>query len=131
TRHDYEGVDATAAAELINDLRYRLDDLVGTRLGNYTVDYADDFAYRDTVDGSVSENQGIRIGFTDGSRIVYRLSGTGTVGATLRVYLESYEPDPEKQERDTAEVMAPLVLLARELAETEQRTGRSQPDVVT
>jgi phosphoglucomutase len=131
TRHDYEGVDASAAAELINDLRYRLADLVGTNLGRLTVEYADDFAYSDPVDGSVSANQGIRIGFTDGSRIVYRLSGTGTVGATLRVYLESYQPDPEKQERETAEVMAPLLQLARELAEIEQRTGRSQADVIT
>jgi len=131
TRHDYEGVDATAAAELINNLRYRLTDLVGSSLGKLTVEYADDFAYNDPVDGSISENQGIRIGFSDGSRIIYRLSGTGTVGATLRVYLESYEPDPEKQERDTEEVMAPLVQLARDLAEIEQRTGRNQPDVVT
>jgi len=131
TRHDYEGVDTAAATELINQLRYRLNDLVGTSLGNLTVEYADDFAYNDPVDGSVSENQGIRIGFTDGSRIIYRLSGTGTVGATLRVYLESYQPDPDKQQRDTAEVMAPLVQLARALAEIEQRTGRSQPDVVT
>ena len=131
TRHDYEGVDADAAAELISDLRYRLNDLVGTSLGKMTVDYADDFAYTDPVDGSVSENQGIRIGFTNGSRIIFRLSGTGTKGATLRVYLESYEPDPEKQERETAEVMAPLVHLARELAQIEERTGRSEPDVVT
>ena len=131
TRHDYEGVDAAAAAELISDLRYRLNDLVGTSLGKMTVDYADDFAYTDPVDGSVSENQGIRIGFTNGSRIIFRLSGTGTKGATLRVYLESYEPDPEKQERETAEVMAPLVHLARELAQIEERTGRSEPDVVT
>jgi len=131
TRHDYEGVDGAAAGELISTLRYRLGDLIGTRFGDLTVDYADDFAYQDPVDGSVSQNQGIRIGFTDGSRIIYRLSGTGTVGATLRVYLERYEPDPEQQEQDTAEVMAPLVQLAGDLAEIEQRVGRSQPDVVT
>ena len=131
TRYDYEGVDAAAAKELISDLRFRLTDLVGERLGGFTVDYADDFAYKDPVDGSVSENQGIRIGFTDGSRIIYRLSGTGTVGATLRVYLEAYEPDPDKQDRETAEVMDPLVQLAKNLAQIEQRTGRSKPDVVT
>jgi len=131
TRHDYEGVDGAAAGELISTLRYRLGDLIGTRFGDLTVDYADDFAYQDPVDGSVSQNQGIRIGFTDGSRIIYRLSGTGTVGATLRVYLERYEPDPEQQEQDTAEVMAPLVQLAGDLAKIEQRVGRSQPDVVT
>ena len=131
TRHDYEGVDAAAAAELINELRYRLADLPGTELEGYRIDYADDFAYTDPVDGSVSENQGIRIGFTDGSRIVFRLSGTGTVGATLRVYLERYEADPEKQLQETAEVMAPLVAIARSLAQIESRTGRQEPDVIT
>jgi len=83
------------------------------------------------VDGSVSENQGIRIGFSDGSRIVYRLSGTGTEGATLRVYLEAYEPDPAKQDRSTAEVMRPLVEIAVSLAEIESRTGRKEPTVIT
>ncbi|MCB1763716.1 MAG: alpha-D-glucose phosphate-specific phosphoglucomutase [Gammaproteobacteria bacterium] len=131
TRHDYEGIDAAIAMELMNDLRYRLADLPGVEMAGRTVDYADDFAYTDPVDGSVSENQGIRIGFTDGSRIVYRLSGTGTVGATLRVYLEAFEPDPDKQDRNTAEVMAPLVQLAGDLAQIEQRTGRSEADVVT
>ncbi|MCB1851189.1 MAG: alpha-D-glucose phosphate-specific phosphoglucomutase, partial [Gammaproteobacteria bacterium] len=131
TRHDYEGIDAAIAMELMNDLRYRLADLPGVEMAGRTVEYADDFAYTDPVDGSVSENQGIRIGFTDGSRIVYRLSGTGTVGATLRVYLESFEPDPDKQDRNTAEVMAPLVQLAGDLAQIEQRTGRSEADVVT
>jgi phosphoglucomutase len=100
-------------------------------LDGFTVDYADNFAYTDPVDGSVSENQGIRIGFTDGSRIVYRLSGTGTEGATLRVYLEAYEPDPDKQNRETAEVMQPLVTIATALAEIESRTGRKEPTVIT
>jgi phosphoglucomutase len=95
------------------------------------VDYADNFAYTDPVDGSRSENQGIRIGFTDGSRIVYRLSGTGTEGATLRVYLEIYEPDPEKQNQETAAVMQPLVKIATELAQIESLTGRSKPTVIT
>jgi len=83
------------------------------------------------VDGSVSENQGIRIGFTDDSRIVYRLSGTGTEDATLRVYLEACEPDPEKQDRETAGVMQPLVEIATGLAEIESRTGRKEPTVIT
>jgi phosphoglucomutase len=83
------------------------------------------------VDGSVSGNQGIRIGFTDGSRIVYRLSGTGTAGATLRVYLEAYEPDPARQDRATAGVMQPLVAIATALAEIPARTGRSEPTVIT
>ncbi len=109
TRYDYEEIDSEAANGLVNHLQARLADLPGSTLDGYTVDYADNFAYTDPVDGSVSENQGIRIGFTDGSRIVYRLSGTGTAGATLRIYLEAYEPDPEKQNRETAVVMQPLV----------------------
>ncbi|MET0093629.1 MAG: alpha-D-glucose phosphate-specific phosphoglucomutase, partial [Sedimenticola sp.] len=131
TRHDYEGVDKEAAEGLMSDLGARLAELPGQRFGDFTVEYADDFSYTDPVDGSVSSNQGLRIGFTDGSRIVFRLSGTGTVGATLRVYLEIFESDPEKQNRETADVMAPLVSIARELADIEQRTGRAEPDVIT
>ncbi|MDH3561121.1 MAG: alpha-D-glucose phosphate-specific phosphoglucomutase [Gammaproteobacteria bacterium] len=131
TRFDYEGIDTEAANGLMTHLQARLADLPGSMLGRYTVDYADNFAYTDPVDGSVSENQGIRIGFTDGSRIVYRLSGTGTEGATLRVYLEAYEPDPEKQGRKTAEVMQPLVEIADGIAEIESRTGRKEPTVIT
>ena len=115
----------------MTQLQARLAKLPGTTLGDHTVDYADNFAYTDPVDGSVSENQGIRIGFTDDSRIVYRLSGTGTEGATLRVYLEAYEPDPEKQDRETAGVMQPLVGIAVEIAEIEARTGRKEPTVIT
>ena len=131
TRYDYEGIDTDAANGLMAHLQARLTELPGTMLDGYTVEYADNFAYTDPVDGSVSENQGIRIGFTDGSRIVYRLSGTGTEGATLRVYLEAFEPDPKKQGRDTAEVMQPLVGIATGLAEIESRTGREQPTVIT
>jgi phosphoglucomutase len=131
TRHDYEGVDKEAAETLMKELRFRLDDLKGQQFGDYKVDYADDFSYTDPVDGSVSENQGIRIGFTDGSRIVLRLSGTGTVGATLRVYLEAYEPDPEKHDLETATILAPLAALTEELAEIRSRTGREKPDVIT
>ena len=131
TRYDYEDIDTEAANTLITHLQARLTDLPGTTLDGYTVDYADNFAYTDPVDGSVSENQGIRIGFTDGSRIVYRLSGTGTEGATLRVYLEAYEPDPEKQNRETAGVMQPLVGIAVGIAEIEPRTGRKEPTVIT
>ncbi len=131
TRHDYEGIDTAAANGVVNHLQARLAGLPGSVLDGFTVDYADNFAYTDPVDGSVSENQGIRIGFTDGSRIVYRLSGTGTEGATLRVYLEAYEPDPDKQNRETAEVMQPLVTIATALAEIESRTGRKEPTVIT
>jgi phosphoglucomutase len=131
TRHDYEGVDAAAAEGLMDHLRILLPDLPGKSLGAYRVQYADDFAYTDPVDGSRSEKQGVRIGFEDGSRIVFRLSGTGTQGATLRVYLESYEPDPDRHDRETQEAMGPLILIARELAQIEARTGRSEPDVIT
>ena len=131
TRHDYEGIDTEAANGLMAHLQALLAGLPGTELDGYTVEYADNFAYTDPVEGSVSENQGIRIGFTDGSRIVYRLSGTGTEGATLRVYLEAFEPDPEKQSRETAEVMQPLVGIAASLAEIAPRTGREAPSVIT
>ncbi|MGB5178207.1 MAG: alpha-D-glucose phosphate-specific phosphoglucomutase [Gammaproteobacteria bacterium] len=131
TRYDYEGIDTGAANGVVTHLQAKLAELPGSMLDGYTVDYADNFAYTDPVDGTVSENQGIRIGFTDGSRIVYRLSGTGTEGATLRVYLEAYEPDPEKQNRETAAVMQPLAEIATGLAEIESRTGRSEPTVIT
>jgi phosphoglucomutase len=131
TRHDYEGVDSTAAEGLMDHLRFLLPDMPGQRLGAYRVEYADDFAYTDPIDGSRSERQGIRIGLEGGSRIVYRLSGTGTEGATLRVYLEFFEPDPERHDQDTQQAMQPLILVARELAQIEARTGRGEPDVIT
>ena len=131
TRHDYEAVDLAAAEGLMDHLRILLPGLPGTRLGDFTVTYADDFAYTDPIDGSRSERQGIRIGFENGTRIVYRLSGTGTEGATLRVYLEFFEPDPAQHQRETQEAMQPLILIARELAQIEARTGRSEPDVIT
>ena len=90
TRHDYEAVDSEAASGLVDHLRILLPDLPGKQLGDFTVAYADDFSYTDPIDGSVSAKQGIRIGFEGGSRIVMRLSGTGTQGATLRVYIEQY-----------------------------------------
>jgi phosphoglucomutase len=131
TRHDYEGIDIAAAEGLMEHLRSMLPELPGRQLDAYTVDYADDFNYTDPVDGSVSQHQGIRIGFKDGSRIVYRLSGTGTQGATLRVYLEAFESDISKQLQETAEVMEPLVAISTNLAEIEQRTGRQSPSVIT
>ena len=131
TRYDYEGVDKDAAEDLMGRLRNRLDAIIGQKIGNFTVEYADDFAYTDPVDGSLSENQGLRIGFSDGSRIVYRLSGTGTVGATIRIYLEGYESNAERHNLETAEVMAPLVQIALELSDIQQITGRSEPDVIT
>ena len=131
TRYDYEGIDSGAAKRLMEGLQDRLSDLPASRLGDHSVEYADNFAYTDPVDGSRTENQGIRIGFTDGSRIVYRLSGTGTEGATLRVYLEAYEADPERQHQETAAVMQPLVTIATQLAQIESITGRTEPSVIT
>jgi phosphoglucomutase len=112
-------------------LRARLPQLQGATLDGKPVAYADDFGYTDPIDGSVSQRQGIRIGFEDGSRIVFRLSGTGTVGATLRVYLESFEPDPTQQQTDPQMALANLIATANRLAEIETRTGRATPDVIT
>ncbi len=131
TRHDYEGVDKVAAETLMKNMESRLVSLTGESFGDYSVDYADNFSYTDPIDGSVSANQGIRIGFTNGARIIFRLSGTGTVGATLRVYIEAYEADPIKRHLETAKVLQPLVELADQLAEIAQFTGRSKPDVIT
>jgi phosphoglucomutase len=129
SRHDYEAIDTGSAAALMTDLRAKLPTLQGQKLGEETVTLADDFAYRDPVDGSISERQGIRIGFSSGSRIVFRLSGTGTEGATLRVYLERYERD--RTQEDTQTFLAPLIAIADEVAEITQRTGRTGPDVIT
>lgn len=131
SRHDYEGIDSAAAEELMDALRRQIGTLVGKRLGTYDVASADDFAYTDPVDGSVTTKQGIRVGFSDGSRIVYRLSGTGTEGATLRVYIERYEPDPSRHDDDPQVALADLITIARSLAEIERRTGRPKPTVIT
>ena len=130
-RHDYEGINSKAADKLMDALRARLPQLQGATLDGKPVAYADDFSYTDPIDGSVSKRQGIRIGFDDGSRIVFRLSGTGTVGATLRVYLESFEPDPTRQQMDPQTALASLIATANRLAEIESRTGRAMPDVIT
>lgn len=131
SRHDYEGIDSAAAEQLMDRLRALTEALKGRRFGAYEVAFADDFSYTDPVDGSVSARQGIRIGFTDGSRIVFRLSGTGTEGATLRLYVERYEPDPARHNIDTQEALAELISIAGSLAEIKTRTGRDRPSVIT
>ena len=131
SRHDYEGVDSAKANELIEGLRSQFSTLPGSTLGDYTVDYADDFSYTDPIDSSVSQKQGVRIGFTDGSRIVFRLSGTGTQGATIRLYLESYEPDPAKQSVDPQVALNPLIVIADQVSKLQELTGRNQPTVIT
>jgi len=131
SRHDYEEVASDAADALIEDLRAKLPELAGKKFGALEIAAADDFAYKDPIDGSYSAQQGIRVLFADGSRIVYRLSGTGTSGATLRVYLERYEPDPTKQNMETQEALAELIVVAESLAEISRHTGRSRPSVIT
>jgi len=131
SRHDYEAVETAAAEGLIASLRDRLAGLNGRDFGGLTVAQADDFAYHDPVDGSTSEHQGLRLAFEDGSRIVLRKSGTGTEGATLRLYLERYEADPNKLDLDPQVVVAPLARIADEIAEIARRTGRDAPSVVT
>lgn len=131
TRHDYEEVDSAIANALVDDLRGRLSSLPGQVVDGLEIAYADDFTYHDPVDGSTSAKQGIRIGFKDGSRIVLRLSGTGTVGATLRVYLERYEPADGQHDLDTQDALAPLIGIIEKLAGIQKRTGRTEPSVIT
>lgn len=131
TRHDYENVDATAADALMHALRESLPDLVGQTFAGHTVSAADDFRYVDPVDGSVSEGQGIRVLFADDARIVYRLSGTGTDGATLRVYCDSFQLDPSLLEVDTQRALASVLQAAEDIAGIVSRTGRTSPDVIT
>jgi len=130
-RHDYEGIEQAAADTLIDGLRARLPNLAGTTLGGRRVAAADEFSYVDPVDGSRSDRQGLRVSFEDGSRIVYRLSGTGTSGATLRVYFERYEPVGGDHTLDAPVALKDLAALAAELAEIKRLTGRTEPDVAT
>ena len=131
SRHDYEAVDSDIANAMMDALLARLSDLPGQAFPAGTVAMADEFAYDDPVDGSRSEGQGIRIVFENGSRIVYRLSGTGTVGATLRVYLEAYENDPAKLDAEAEEALAQIIATADRIAGIRERTGREAPDVKT
>ncbi len=131
SRHDYEAIDTGSANQLIESLRAKLPNLSHKKFGTYCVASADDFSYNDPVDGSISTKQGIRIIFTDGSRIVFRLSGTGTEGATLRVYLEKYESDQSKFSVPTQNALSDLITIADELAEIKLRTGMVAPTVIT
>lgn len=132
TRHDYEELDGEVARRLFADLGARIiGGLEGQQLGGRRVTLADDFAYTDPIDGSESRNQGLRIGFDDGSRIVFRLSGTGTVGATLRIYVERFESDPAKHDQDPQTALADLITVAKQLSELAERTGREEPTVIT
>lgn len=131
SRHDYEGIPTERADALMAELRSRLDHLAGQTVAGQQIAWADDFSYTDPVDGSVSQRQGVRVVLEDSSRVVFRLSGTGTEGATLRVYLERHEPDVARHDVPVQRALAPLVQLAAELASIERHTGMQAPSVMT
>ena len=131
SRHDYEGLDQATAENLIRDLRSKLSGLVGTSLAGMTVSLADDFAYDDPIDGSRSTGQGIRIIFGEEARIIFRLSGTGTEGATLRVYFERYTVDAGGYDLPVQLALSELIGLAEQVAAIRTRTGRTRPSVIT
>jgi phosphoglucomutase len=131
SRHDYEEVETERANALMEGLRAKLASLPGTSVDDLNIAAADDFRYDDPVDGSVSKNQGIRILFEGGSRVVFRLSGTGTSGATLRVYIERYEPQDGNHDLETQAALADLIAAAEKLASIRSHTGREKPSVIT
>lgn len=131
SRHDYENIPGDRALSLWQNLHTQLATLTGKRFGNYEVGFCDDFSYTDPVDGSISQNQGIQIHFTDGARIVFRQSGTGTQGATLRVYLERYEPNIARHNLDPQRALGDLIAIANEIAQIRMFTGMDQPTVMT
>ena len=131
SRHDYEAIDKPVAEGLMQAVRDKLETLPGQTLAGLLVTAADDFSYIDPVDGSRAEHQGIRVVFGDAARAVLRLSGTGTEGATLRVYMERYEPDPSAHDLDPETALAPVIAAVDELAQIRSRTGRDAPDVRT
>ncbi|RWQ51533.1 alpha-D-glucose phosphate-specific phosphoglucomutase [Mesorhizobium sp.] len=131
SRHDYEEVETDRANALVDELRAKLASLPGTSVRGMKIASADDFAYHDPVDGSTARNQGIRVLFEGGSRVIFRLSGTGTSGATLRVYIERYEPDQSGHDLDTQEALADLIAAAEDIAGIRSHTGRAKPSVIT
>ncbi|XP_026574302.1 phosphoglucomutase-1 isoform X1 [Pseudonaja textilis] len=137
TRYDYEEVDSDGANRMMKDLETLFFDrsFVGKKLSagdkSYVVEKADNFEYSDPVDGSISRNQGLRLIFADGSRIIFRLSGTGSAGATVRLYIDSYEKDAPKIYEDPQVMLAPLISIALSLSQLHERTGRTGPTVIT
>ncbi|MEE9411462.1 MAG: alpha-D-glucose phosphate-specific phosphoglucomutase [Methylococcales bacterium] len=131
SRHDYEAIDSDVAAQLFATLIAKLPGLAGQSFNGYTVTQADEFSYQDPIDDSISEHQGIRIFFDNDSRIIFRLSGTGTEGATLRIYLEQYEADSTKHQLDPQIVLSELIDIAEAISQVKQMTGRSEPSVIT
>ncbi len=131
SRYDYEGLPTEAANGVMQHLRDNFANLTGRTFGRYAIEKCDDFSYTDPVDGSISKNQGIRILFADGSRIIFRLSGTGTEGATLRVYLEAFEADVSRHHLDAQEALKELIQIALDISELRKRSGRDRPTVIT
>ena len=131
SRHDYEGVDKAAAESLMESLRQKLADLPGSTINGLSITAADDFSYTDPVDGSKTEHQGVRIVFGDTARVVFRLSGTGTMGATLRVYIEQFEDNPTRLNEDSQQMLSALIETAEHLAGIRNRLARDAPDVTT
>ncbi len=131
SRHDYEEVESDGANAMMKSLRDQLPSLKGKKFGALEIAGADDFAYHDPVDGSDSKHQGVRIMFPDGSRVVYRLSGTGTAGATIRIYIEKFEADAARHNVETQAALADLIGLSRSLSRIEHYTQRPEPSVIT
>lgn len=131
SRHDYEGVPTEQANAVIAHIKAQFNSLPGQVFGSYTVKTVDDFSYTDPVDGSVSTGQGLRILFACGSRVVIRLSGTGTEGATIRIYLEAFTEDAAQQQLDAQEALAELIAVSHQISQLTQLTGRQQPTVIT
>jgi phosphoglucomutase len=131
SRHDYEALPTDAANGVMQHLHASFAELTGAKFGRYVVKTCDDFSYTDPIDGSVSTGQGVRILFEDGSRIVFRLSGTGTEGATLRIYLEAFEPDSNQHHLDAQVALAEMINIALQISELPKRTGRDKPTVIT
>ena len=131
SRHDYEALDLILATTVFKQLRDKLSTLPNKEINGYVISDTDEFTYHDPIDGSHSKNQGLRIRFKDGSRIVYRLSGTGTVGATLRIYIERFTQDATQFDTDPQIALAPLIAIAEKLCEIKKKTGLTKPDVIT
>jgi phosphoglucomutase len=131
SRHDYETIPTDAANSVMEHIKSQFNTLPNQSFGTYTVKTCDDFSYHDSIDGSVSNNQGVRILFDDGSRIVFRLSGTGTEGATLRIYLEAFEPDSTKHHLDAQIALAEMIKIALQISQLIEKTGRLAPTVIT
>ena len=131
SRHDYEAIPSEAASGVMAHIKVQFASLPNKVFGQYTVKTCDDFSYTDPIDGSLSTGQGIRILFSDGSRVVFRLSGTGTEGATLRIYLEAFEPNVANHHLDAQVALAEMIQIALEISQLKQRTGCDKPTVIT